>query len=305
MRLYMIYKICKKNISALEFCKISTILRDNELVLTVRGWTGAKEAIERLYSIEAFKYITQKIYESVPVIYRNSDSWEQASKGTTFESDMVDLIKEMRGVIHVYESLGYQEGDLGIDIKMPKGDFSDFVSDVKSLEYIFTQCPLLKAEDGEIKFNSVDVGSTWLTFLVVGAGALVLAKNVAALIDKALILKSHFETTKQQEELLRTSKTKNDILDMAAQTFKTLHETTMNQILDELEGEEVQFNNPEERDKTKVALEKMVNLLDKGMEIYASIDSPKEIQVLFPPLESERLLTDNITKFLPTDKDEK
>lgn len=50
----------------------------------------------------------------------------------------------------------------------------------------------------------------------------------------------------------------------------------------------------EEKDKAE--------LIDKGMGIYASVDTPDEIQVLFPEAETERFLTDNITKLLTENK---
>lgn len=297
MRLYMIYKICKKSIPALEQCEISDSYTDGQFILKVNGWISAKSSIEQLYSIEAFKEIAKKIYESVPVFYRNVNQWQCASKGIRFGSDMRTLIAEMGGVIKVYESFGYQKEQLGIDIKMPQGDFRDFAANIKALDYIFTQCPLLKVNDGEIKFSNVDVGSTWLTFFIVGAGATILAKNIAALVDKAIAIKSHLNNIKQQEELIRSSQTKNEILEETKKTFDILREAIIEQALEELQSNEVKIIGAEEKDKAKLALEKLAELIDKGMGIYASIDTPDEIQVLFPEVETERI-TDNVTKLL-------
>lgn len=302
MRLYTIYKICKKNIHALEQCEISNLYNEGQFILKVNGWIAAKRSIEQIYSIEAFKEIAKKIYEAVPVIYREVNQWQCSSKGITFGNDMHTLIDEISGVIKVYESFGYQEGKLGIDIKMPQGDFRDFAANIKALDYIFTQCPLLKVNDSEVKFSNVDVGSTWLTFLIVGTGATILAKNIATLVDKAIAIKSHFNNIKQQEELLRASQTKNDILESTKKTFDILREATVEQALEELQNEEVKIIGAEEKDKAKLALEKLAELIDKGMGIYASVDTPDEIQVLFPEAETERFLTDNITKLLTENK---
>ena len=46
------------------------------------------------------------------------------------------------------------------------------------------------------------------------------------------------------------------------------------------------MDNPEERDKAERSLEKLELLLEKGCEIYATLDSPDEVQVLFPEIQS-------------------
>lgn len=302
MRLHTIYKICKQNIEALEQCEINSVYKNGGFVLSINGWINARKSIENLYSIEAFKKSIKTIYEVVPLMCRDMDFWEIIMDDLKFQRNIERLIHEINGLIRVYESFGYQEEKLGIDIKLPSGDFTDFVSNIKSLEYIFTQCPIFMNSDGEIRFNNVDVGSTWLTFIIVGSGAIVLAKNVAALVSQAITLRSHLSNIEQQEELLRCAQIKNDVLESTVKTFDLLRETTINQILDDLVGTKAEYNDPEGRDKTKLALEKMSGLIDKGVEIYASIDAPKEIQVLFPEPETGGFLTDNITKLLTTEK---
>lgn len=303
MRLYTIYKLCKSNIDNLKQCDINSDYLNGEFVTTVKGWLITKKSVEQLYTIKAFQDITLKIYEWVPIFYRDADQWKISGSSSGFAVDMQKLIQQVDAVIGVYESFGFEESKLGIDIRMPNGDFKDFVVNIKSLEYIFNQCPLLKVNDGEIRFNNVDVGSTWLTFLLIGTGATIIAQNLAALVDKAIALKSHLILLKQQEEALRKEQFQNDILEATKVTFNLLRETTINQYLDDLQSEEISFTDAEERDKTKLALEKLADLIDKGMEIYASIDSPDEIQVLFPTLETKGLLTDNIMKLLSTNEE--
>lgn len=58
------------------------------------------------------------------------------------------------------------------------------------------------------------------------------------------------------------------------------------------------LKDPEERDKAERALEKLTNLLDKGCEIYATLDAPDDVQALFPEIQSNLELPDNIMKYL-------
>lgn len=66
----------------------------------------------------------------------------------------------------------------------------------------------------------------------------------------------------------------------------------------DLENDIGKLQNGEERDKVKKTLEDMVVLMDKGVEIYSSIETPKEIKVLFPMDKDNAILPDNITKLI-------
>ncbi|MBQ9928810.1 MAG: hypothetical protein IJO65_12675 [Lachnospiraceae bacterium] len=304
MRLYTIYKMCKNNIELLDRCEYFLSRENEKFMLVVEGWCSAKQAIEEMYKIDAFRGMAKEIYDEVPPLYREEDTWKIPSKENDFSRHFSTLRNEIQGVIRIYESFGYENDRLGIDVKMPVGDFKEFVDNLKSLEYILDQCPTLKVNDGEIEFNNVDVGSTWFTFLLKGSGANFLAKQIANLIDKAIGIKSHWVTIKQQEEMLQTMEIKNEMLASVKETFDIMREAVMKNALDELQTEERQYQDGEERDKTKVALEKLVGLLDKGMEIYASIDTPQEIQALFPMSESQKLLENEMVKLLSDDKSE-
>jgi len=304
MRLYSIYKLCKENIGALESGCIVTRYESGKWVLSANGWLQLKNALFNLYAISAFQEKIKEIYEAVPVIYGTTDKWEYAVKDTSISVSVTTLKNKVQGIIDVYESFGYEESEIGIDIKVPEGDLTDFVGNIKSLEFIFNQCPLLKSEDSEIKFNNVDVGSTWLTFFIIGGSAIILAKSIAALLDKAIVLKSHFTQTKMQEEQLRAMELGKEALEAAVNTFKTLNEKYMNDALNELEREDKPYKDGEERDKTKMTLEKLIDLLDKGVEIYSSASSPKEIQLLFPALETKKLISSEDIKLLTAKEDE-
>lgn len=302
MKLYTIYKICENNLNNLMSLKSNPYYAEQKYNIT--GWIKTKLALEQIYQIDAFKDKALTIYNNVPPMHRESDEWSISFENEHFLRSLNELRYELTGVIKVYQSFGFKQEELGIDIKMPEGNFSEFNANIKALHFVFTQCPILKVPDSDIKFNNVDVGSTWLTFFLIGSGSIILAKNIAALVDKAIILKSHLLSLKQQEELLRTSKIKNDMLEASKQTFDLLRETFTNQVLNDLESENIKYENPEERDKTKLALEKLSELLDKGMEIHATIDSSQELQLLFPPLETSNLLTDNSVKLLSTNQTE-
>lgn len=72
----------------------------------------------------------------------------------------------------------------------------------------------------------------------------------------------------------------------------------MNIIIKQLQKECNESWNPEEIDKAERSLEKLIILLDKGCEIYATLDAPEDVQALFPEIQSNLELPDNIMKYL-------
>ena len=66
----------------------------------------------------------------------------------------------------------------------------------------------------------------------------------------------------------------------------------------EEQSPENKITDNEERTKAEKSLEKITELMEKGVEIYTSIDTDKDIQLLFPPLEKQEALSDDLIKLL-------
>lgn len=192
-----------------------------------------------------------------------------------------------------------KEGGNGIDIKMPPCDsLSDYISYLKDIDFVFTQCPFLQCEGEILRFESVDVGSNWLKLTIATATTCMLLNNIASMIDKTLVLHSHYVSIQQQEEQLKSIQLKNELSKEQIETFNLLRNSYMNDAILLLESDLGELSDPEERDKAKRSLEKLEQLLDKGCEIYATLDSPEEVQLLFPEIQSNLELSDNIIKYL-------
>ena len=54
----------------------------------------------------------------------------------------------------------------------------------------------------------------------------------------------------------------------------------------------------EEKDKAGKTLEKLGYWMDKGMQIYSSIDAPVEIKDVFPLQQETNFLSDDLIKLL-------
>ena len=73
----------------------------------------------------------------------------------------------------------------------------------------------------------------------------------------------------------------------------------MDEKVSEFEKEcDTKITDPEERDRTARTIEKLAILVDKGVEIYSSIETPDEIKVMFPFTENAPLLPEGLQKLI-------
>ena len=101
-----------------------------------------------------------------------------------------------------------------------------------------------------------------------------------------------------QDEILKTMQSKNEATQETVDAFKKMKKITYKQYVDELQNELGRLENGEEEGKVAKSLEKLANLLDKGVEIHTSIETPKEIKVLFPFVETQQTLPDSLLKYI-------
>ncbi len=158
----------------------------------------------------------------------------------------------------------------------------------KDLDTVFSTCPLFVNQEGTIKFTAVDVGSVWFTFLVVGVAAATTLRLIAELVDKALVVRSHYLTTREQEEKIRSLQLGNDALKNAMDVNKQITKGLLNKVTVEL-AEEHNISDPEDLGRLKNSIQLMADWMNKGMEVYASIQATAETKAVFPPIEKQTL----------------
>lgn len=98
---------------------------------------------------------------------------------------------------------------------------------------------------------------------------------------------------------------KNEITEETVGVFKQMKQKLLDDSVSDLVSELGELKDGEERGKVEKTLEKMVVLMDKGVEIYSSIETPNEVKALFPTNEDNPILPDNIVKLLGKKEDTK
>ena len=135
----------------------------------------------------------------------------------------------------------------------------------------------------------MDVGSLWITILAVsavGVSASVLLNNIAAFIDKCYVIKSHQLTIKQQEVIYENMKIDQKTKEQYLDGLKLVYDQIVKSTVVELEEiTNIKLEDGEQVGIVSQAFDKTISLLDKGLQIYTTIDTPKEVQNLFKPLE--------------------
>lgn len=268
-------------------------------------------AYNQLNSIDYLHEKVQRLTLSIPELYRTMDSFRVAPSDWKKINDARNSLREsMLATIDLYESLGLAtEAKIGIDIKLPQcSDFSEFRKNIEELEFILYKCPFFKNKDESLKFEALDVGSMWLVFVVVGVGGLVtsvIANNIAAFIDKCMVIRSHKITIDQQIVQLQQIEMDVKMKQITIEGLEQLYRAQVQSVIKDLE-EEVGINlaDGEERGIAEQALTKATVLLDKGMQLYTSIDSPDEVKALFEPIEMKYLSISENLKMIEEKKDE-
>ncbi len=302
MRLYNIYYLCKELIDVFKQDRISlNSKRDIYEISDLENYWGA---IDSLQNITLFKPTIEHFYNIIPVYAKDKNSIKVSIDiYRNFESLNKTIINQMSIIIDLYESMNISKNPVGIDVKIPQcKDLKEYIKHLNELDFIFTQCPYLLHKDETIKFSTVDVGSQWLNFIVelsLGSSAIFyILNNLALILDKVVMLRSHYKSVKQQEEALKIAKNKSELSESEKEIFDILKRHYMSEITGSLENEISPLEDGDQRGRLEKSLEKLCNLLDKGVEIYASIDTPKDIQVLFPTLNEQKKLPDVILKYI-------
>lgn len=300
MRLYNIYYICKDSREITGDLKAEEFKRGGVGAYRLLNWPEFKETLDVLFNIACLHEVTEDVFSAIPLIVR---SWElpeiSVSEFSELNKNLCSLNLKLDAIIELYESMNLEETKIGLEVKIPQSDsLSEYIDILHDLDFVFEQCPYCRINDEQLKFTGTDIGSAWLTFALVSEGTYRLLNNVGKLIDKAIVIKSHFLTLKMQEEELEAMRAKNTVSKETIEVFQQMKKLTYKKYVDELAEEIEPTADGEEEGKVEKSLEKLANLIDKGVEIYTSIETPKEVKAVFPVSDKQEALPDGLIKYL-------
>lgn len=304
MRLYNTYFLCKNYIDRIRELSWGKKEYNNteEYDLRLNHWKDITSYLETLEKIDILK-------ENVEAILKNKYSYDENKNALYMTLNIANEIKEnhrvliskMETIIALYESLNIKSTKDGVDIKIPEcSSFKEYIQFVKDIDFVFCQCPLISQCDEEIVFNAVDVGSMWLTFFIKAeAGSHIILNALAKMSDIALKIRLNTLVIKQQEEILEMMRKRNEISAEIIDGFKKMKKVMLDEAVSELEQQcNVNISDPEDRDRAARSLETLAVLIDRGVEIYSSIDAPKETKDLFPFKEDMPIISEELQSLI-------
>lgn len=302
MRLYGMYYTCKKYIEYVKGMKVISKSSTRETTWWIESWKEKSIVLNEISIMEPLRVYARELYETIPIIYRDQDEINVTEKvKDNFVTARKRLVVAMETIIHMYETINPNKATgetYGFDIKMPEfDDLEEFSKCIDDLNFAIKQCPYLNKE-GQIKYGTIDVGSIWLTFIVVGAGATTIISNLGKIVDNAIKIKSHITTVKAQEEALRSIEIRDEVAAEVLDAYKKANKVLTQNSVAELERELGELSDGEEKDKVGKTLEKLGFWMDKGMQIYSAIDAPTEIKDVFPEQQEIKFLSDDLMKLL-------
>ncbi len=292
MRIVEVYEKCKKEETEINNY-ITRIKKYYESGKT--NDESSKQKFNNVYE-SFYNYLTRKLGD---ISYLNETLKEMQSILLNLEFNpkpdymmkIIELIStKIECIISFYETMKNKDkGGIGLDIKIPQIDnITDLKKCIDSLEFVFTKCPFFQSDEASLKLQGVDSGSIWLIFYVAGSVTVgsVLLNNIAAFIDKCFVIKSHKLTCDRQEQEIKSAEIAEKEKEELLKNIQRLYEISVKNAIKELEeSTECYINDGDEMGRVEQSFEKMGKLLEQGLQIYSSIDSPEDVKVAFEPLE--------------------
>lgn len=313
MKLRNIYVLCRNNIHAIESLMAENVSVNGRSASNVKGWEKCRKAIEELISVPALKEECEEILDNVPAIFITKDTFTLSNEEwRNLDDNRYNLRRTMIDIMDLYQKMGVEtEEKIGLDIKLPKySDFGEFVKYINDIDFIFSKCPFLRSDDERLEFENVDVGSTWLTFFVIGAtitGESILLNNIAAFIDKCIIIRSHYLSCEKQKHDLEVEKQNEDEKAIILKYIDNLYKKEVAcaiKDLEEITNYKVENRDGDEIGRIEQCMGKLGGLIDEGLQICSTIDSPKEVKALFEPIEMKYLAVSEKLKLLEEKENE-
>lgn len=290
MRLQEVYTVCKKTQETWWTLSFDEIKSGTITYYRVQNPDGIRATLSYLSDIESFTEVISAIRDISPGFVQSSGdiTVDQRSKNI-LTTEYQRLNNKVTTITELFDSLDYRQDSNGFDIKLPPDmSLSELSKCTRDLDNIFSTCPLFSNQPSTITFSAVDVGSVWLSFVIGGTAVVVTLRLIAELADKALVIRSHYLTTKEQEEKIRSLNLSNELFEQAVEVNKTITKGLMDQVCSDLAGEH-DIKNPEDKLRLKNSLQLLSDWMSKGMEIHPSVLAPEETKAVFPPIEKQSL----------------
>lgn len=293
VRLSEVYFICKNALDNWVDPEFNEHKRNGTPIdYSLKNIEELREMINPLRKVDCLQEIVAAIedefHDLAEVPYHEYFDSSRKSHGAY---QIQQLKRQIDTICNLYESMGLsiEDGQAGFDVKLPAGISLDGISRcTRDLDFILNKCPIFSNIESTVSFKRTDVGSVWLTFVVCGTAALGFLEALAHLIDKAIIIRSHHLTVKEQEVRARELGLSVEMAESLTKAFTEMNEKLLDKAIQEL-TQEHNIDSHEGQEQVCVAIKTLSDWMDKGLQIHPSLSTPQEVKAVFPPAERQSL----------------
>lgn len=316
MKVREIYEVCKETIKVLDEYKESldslydkinskiVSLSNNQIQVEpdTKVMMRYFDMYEKVYVYVREKLVTIRYFKDTLFNMKKLLNKRDFTDISTMRNEFYNLVEKVNCAITLLDTIsGRSEEDLGLEIKLPDlNNITELKKHVDSLEFVFTKCPFFQSDDASLKLETAENGSILLIFGVVctsvSVGSIFL-NNIVSFIDKCFVIKSHSLTCTRQRQEIENAKIEQKEKEELLKNIDRLYRISVENAIGALQATTgCPIQDGEEMGRAEQSFEKMVKLLDQGLQIYASIDSPQEVKALFEPLKMYYLSTEKELK---------
>lgn len=257
----------------------------------VLGLIEYNRAIDKLLNANVFIDVIAKI-RTYEVFHRIENEVIVAESSWNSLKDLNNkLIMRIEDLLNTINNILPIENEESINLKIPQditnvSELKDFIANIDLIFHVY------KDFNYKVNFTGVETGSAWISILIgVGVAAKPCIEFLFKIAEKSLELRNlklegdrktlEIEELKgkisaqEYEKVIKARKEKND------EEYDKLKIKLAKETLKILKAQNEKYSNENEiLEKTKISLEKIGELIDKGMEIVPAFNAPEEIKVL-------------------------
>lgn len=316
MREADVKKIIKLNYEKLELNTQEVIVnstRYNE----IKNW---KEISDALFSLLRFPFLIDSIeslFECGANVRSNANNITIISSSfKDFENKFKIVKAKCEAILDYNDSKNCMSKDNNLYVKLPDelDDLNELEEIIKSLEYIFNKCPILNESYKKIGFVGVEHGSSWLVLSIIVTSLKLLPgalNNIADFIKKCNEIRIQNRTIRKMDldyyaALFDFTKEEFDEkIKIADKKIKEQQSEVCIEKFKEIEGIKKEKISPEDTLSITHAMVAMIDLIEKGVEIYSSDNVDDNVKTRFPAQEDFKKFRYQDVKLLDKEKEEK
>jgi hypothetical protein len=266
---------------------------------TISNWNTVYASLCELNSYSFLTPMVQEIFK-LGIQYESYTSTIRidANAFNQFNARYKPLISVLNSVNEMLDEFFGADSIDQINVKLPDNiDLTALSEMIKDIDFIFNKAQAVRKfnDNKDVTIKRIDSGSIWL-ILSISAGAVTL---IGKLVKMALNIKEQQVENEIAVQRLRVAKSGANIIEQIEKELKEkLIEDCHTQAENFAQDNNCELNYEEQSSLSK-ATERLASLLFKGIEIYASLEAPKEVALEFPKQEVVERLTERSTKQLP------